>query len=71
MELSSHKRDSFALLAVLVLLAGTAQSLPRLPRPRPSKPRPTSQQLLIASDLHFNPFADPTSGRRPGQGAGP
>jgi sphingomyelin phosphodiesterase acid-like 3 len=32
------------------LLAGTAHSLPNRP----------SQQLLIASDLHFNPFADPT-----------
>jgi sphingomyelin phosphodiesterase acid-like 3 len=59
-KLSSHKRDSFALLAVLVLLAGTARSLPRLPRPRSPRPRPTSQQMLIASDLHFNPFADPT-----------
>ncbi len=28
--------------------------------PRVSKPHPTSQQVLIASDLHFNPFADPT-----------
>jgi sphingomyelin phosphodiesterase acid-like 3 len=37
-----------------------ARSLPRLPRPRPSRPRPTNQQVLIASDLHFNPFADPT-----------
>jgi sphingomyelin phosphodiesterase acid-like 3 len=32
------------------LLAGTAHSLPNRP----------SQQFLIASDLHFNPFADPT-----------
>jgi sphingomyelin phosphodiesterase acid-like 3 len=55
-----HKHQSFALLAVLVLLAGTARSLPRLPKPHPSKPRPTSQQLLITSDIHFNPFADPT-----------
>jgi sphingomyelin phosphodiesterase acid-like 3 len=31
------------------LLAGTAHSLPKR----------TSQQFLIASDLHFNPFADP------------
>lgn len=37
-------------MAVLVLLAGTAHSLPSRP----------SQQFLIASDLHFNPFADPT-----------
>jgi sphingomyelin phosphodiesterase acid-like 3 len=42
------------------LLAGTARSLPHLPKPRKSNPRPTSQQVLIASDLHFNPFADPT-----------
>jgi hypothetical protein len=34
----------------VVLLAGTAHSAPNRP----------SQQLLIASDLHFNPFADPT-----------
>jgi sphingomyelin phosphodiesterase acid-like 3 len=60
MELSSRKRDLSALLAVLVLLAGTARSLPHLPKPRTSKPRPTSQQVLIASDIHFNPFADPT-----------
>lgn len=59
-KLRSHKSDSFALLAILVLLAGTARSLPRLPRPRTPRPPPTSQQLLIASDLHFNPFADPT-----------
>ena len=59
-KLRSHKRDSFALLAILLLLAGTARSLPRLPRPRAPRPRPTSQQMLIASDLHFNPFADPT-----------
>jgi sphingomyelin phosphodiesterase acid-like 3 len=58
-ELSSLKRDSFALLAVLVFFAGTARSLPHLPKPRPSKPHPTSQQVLIASDIHFNPFADP------------
>jgi hypothetical protein len=36
--------------AVLVLLAGTGQSLPNR----------RSQQFLIASDIHFNPFADPT-----------
>ena len=48
------------LLVVLVLLSGTARSLPHLPKPHPSKPHPTSQQVLIASDLHFNPFADPT-----------
>jgi sphingomyelin phosphodiesterase acid-like 3 len=34
----------------VVLLAGTAHSAPNR----------LSQQLLIASDLHFNPFADPT-----------
>ena len=32
------------------MLAGTAHSLPNRP----------SQQFLIASDLHFNPFSDPT-----------
>jgi hypothetical protein len=36
-----------------VLLAGTAHA-------RPKQPSRSNQQLLIASDLHFNPFADPT-----------
>jgi sphingomyelin phosphodiesterase acid-like 3 len=36
-------------LAVLVLLGGSARSLPDSP----------GGQFLIASDLHFNPFADP------------
>jgi len=49
-------------LAALILLPGTAGGLPHLPRPRPSKPGPTSGQVLIASDLHFNPFADPALG---------
>jgi sphingomyelin phosphodiesterase acid-like 3 len=49
-ELIEPKRHPFAFLAVFVLLAGTAHSLPNRP----------SQQLLIASDVHFNPFADPT-----------
>ncbi|MGB8539178.1 MAG: metallophosphoesterase [Acidobacteriaceae bacterium] len=34
------------------MLAGTAHA-------RPKQPSRSSQQLLIASDLHFNPFADP------------
>jgi len=44
----------------VVLFANAALPLPHLPRPHPSKPRTVSRQLLIASDLHFNPFADPT-----------
>ncbi|HET6219922.1 MAG TPA: metallophosphoesterase, partial [Acidobacteriaceae bacterium] len=44
------KRQLFVFLAVLVLLGGSAQSLPNSP----------GRQFLIASDLHFNPFADPT-----------
>ena len=32
------------------MLTGTAHA----------RPKQSSQQLLIASDLHFNPFADPT-----------
>ena len=44
------KRQLVVFLAVLVLLGGSAQSLPSSP----------SRQFLIASDLHFNPFADPT-----------
>jgi hypothetical protein len=40
---------SLALLALLVCLAGST----------PSFGRPPSHQLLIASDLHFNPFSDP------------
>jgi sphingomyelin phosphodiesterase acid-like 3 len=39
-----------ALLTVLVLLTSTAQS----------RSGPSNHQFLIASDLHFNPFADPT-----------
>jgi sphingomyelin phosphodiesterase acid-like 3 len=37
-------------LVVFVLLANTAQS----------QSTPSNQKFLIASDLHFNPFADPT-----------
>lgn len=37
-------------LVVLVLLAGSAQSFSREP----------ARKFLIASDIHFNPFADPT-----------
>jgi sphingomyelin phosphodiesterase acid-like 3 len=43
------KRWSFAFLIVLVLLASPAHS----------RSGPPSQKILIASDLHFNPFADP------------
>jgi len=35
------------------LLAGSAHA-------RPKQPSRSSQQVLIASDLHFNPFADPS-----------
>jgi hypothetical protein len=45
-----RRRSPLALLTVLVLLTSTAQS----------RSEPTSHQFLIASDLHFNPFADPT-----------
>ncbi|MGC2401598.1 MAG: metallophosphoesterase, partial [Acidobacteriaceae bacterium] len=55
---SSHKRDSLVLLAVLVLLAGTARALPGLPRP-PSSRHPPSRHVLVLSDIHFDPFADP------------
>jgi sphingomyelin phosphodiesterase acid-like 3 len=44
------------------LLAGGAHARtkqPKEPKP-PSRSSRSSQQLLIASDLHFNPFADPT-----------
>jgi sphingomyelin phosphodiesterase acid-like 3 len=49
-ELIVSSRSSLALLAFLVCLGGS----------KPSFGRPPSHQLLIASDLHFNPFADPT-----------
>jgi sphingomyelin phosphodiesterase acid-like 3 len=39
-----------AFLAVLALLTSTARSLPA----------PTKHQFLIVSDIHFNPFADPS-----------
>ena len=45
-----RRRSPLALLTLLVLLAGPAQS----------RSEPASHQFLIASDFHFNPFADPT-----------
>ena len=48
-ELVLSRWRGFVLSAVLVLLGGTPQSLSS----------PPGNQFLIASDLHFNPFADP------------
>jgi sphingomyelin phosphodiesterase acid-like 3 len=48
-----------AFLAFLIVFAGTARPLPHISKPRGPAHHPPSQQLLIASDLHFNPFADP------------
>ncbi len=45
-----HRRYSFAILVVLSLLAISATSASAAP----------ARQFLIVSDLHFNPFADPT-----------
>lgn len=45
-----RRRSPLALLTLLVLLAGPAQS----------RSEPASHQFLIVSDFHFNPFADPT-----------
>ncbi len=45
-----RRRSPLALLTLLVLLAGPAQS----------RSEPASHQFLIASDFHFNPFADPS-----------
>ena len=55
---TSLKRHPLAFLAVLILLAGAAHARSKQPK-QPKQPSRSSQQLLIASDLHFNPFADP------------
>jgi sphingomyelin phosphodiesterase acid-like 3 len=46
-------------VGLVLLLCVRAHALPHLSKPHHAKPAST-RQLVIASDIHFDPFADPT-----------